>query len=183
MAIAEAFMNRQAAPAAVPVYRRVSVCRQRHRRAGVGPREKVKKVGALLGVLLGAAVLFAQRGDRPERIVSVIPATTEMIFAMGAGDRLAGVGNFDRFPPEQVSKLPRVGGLLDPDTERILALKPDLVIVYNTQTELKARLDRPNVPYFSYEHRALPDVMQTIRALGTRLGVPANAERLASGME
>ena len=137
----------------------------------------------LLTVALLALALHAQAQEAgARRVVSVIPATTEMIFAMGAGDRLVGVGNFDRFPPE-TSKLPRVGGLLDPDTERILALKPDLVIVYNTQVELKARLDRAGVPFFSYEHRALPDVMQTIRALGVRLGVQADAERLASGME
>jgi iron complex transport system substrate-binding protein len=133
--------------------------------------------------LLASALAAVAQENAPRRVVSVIPATTEMIFAMGAGDRLVGVGNFDRFPPAEISKLPRVGGLLDPDTERILALKPDLVIVYNTQAELKARLDRAKVPYFSYEHRALPDVMQTIRALGARLGAPANAERLASDME
>ena len=141
------------------------------------------RLSRILVFLLAALALHAHAQDAaPRRVVSVIPATTEMIFAMGAADRLVGVGNFDRFPSE-TSKLPRVGGLLDPDTERILALKPDLVIVYNTQAELKGRLDRANVPYFSYEHRALPDVMQTIRALGTRLGVASNAERLASDME
>jgi cobalamin transport system substrate-binding protein len=138
---------------------------------------------ALALILTLTLVAAHSQTPQPRRVVSVIPATTEMIFAMGAGDQLVGVGNFDRFPPAEISKLPRVGGLLDPDTERILALKPDLVLVYSTQAELKARLDRASVPYFSYEHRALPDVMQTIRALGGRLGVPANAERLASDME
>ena len=80
-----------------------------------------------------------------QRIVSLIPAITEMIFAIGAGDRLVGVSDFDRYPPE-VARLPRVGALLDPDIERILALKPDLVIVYNTQVELKQRLDRAGIP-------------------------------------
>ena len=80
---------------------------------------------------------------------------------MGAGDRVVGVGNYDRFPPE-VETRPRVGGLIDPDTEQILALRPDLVIVYNTQVELKQRLDRAGLPYLSYEHRALPDIMATI---------------------
>jgi iron complex transport system substrate-binding protein len=118
----------------------------------------------------------------PRRIVSLIPATTEMLFAMGAADRLVGAGNYDRFPPE-VDKLPRVGGLLDPDTERILALRPDLVIVYATQTDLRARLDRASVPYYSYEHRAMPDIMQTVRALGARIGAAEAAERVAGGME
>lgn len=144
---------------------------------------KTRLTGFLVA-LFTVVALHAQAPDSaPRRVVSVIPATTEMIFAMNAGDRLVGVGNFDHFPPEETNKRPRVGGLLDPDTERILALKPDLVILYNTQGELKARLDRASVPYFSYEHRALPDVMQTIRALGGRLGVSADAERLASDME
>ena len=119
---------------------------------------------------------------RPSRIVSLIPATTEMLFAMGAGDRLVGVGTYDRFPAE-VARLPRVGGLIDPDTERILALRPDLVIVYNTQVELKQRLDRARLPYFSYEHRALPDIMTTVRVLGERVGARERAHAVADGMD
>jgi iron complex transport system substrate-binding protein len=147
---------------------------------------------ALASFLLAAAGLAGHgtSGQRqaapasvsPRRIISVIPATTEMLFAIGAGDRMVAAGTFDRFPPE-VDKLPRVGGLLDPDTERILALRPDLVIVYNTQSELKARLDRAGVPYFSYEHRAMPDIMATVRALGARVGAAPPADRLASEME
>lgn len=118
----------------------------------------------------------------PSRIVSLIPATTEMLFAIGAGDRLAAIGSYDRFPPEAM-RLPRVGGLIDPDTERIVALRPDLVIVYNTQLELKEQLDRAAIPYYSYEHRALRDITQTIRAIGARIGAGARADALASEME
>ena len=73
---------------------------------------------------------------------------------MGAGDRVVGVSNYDRFPPE-VDRLPRVGGLLDPNVERVLSLKPDLVIVYDTQTELKQQLERAGIPIFGYAHRGL----------------------------
>jgi ABC-type Fe3+-hydroxamate transport system substrate-binding protein len=131
---------------------------------------------ALALCLLGAA------DSMPRRIVSVIPATTEMIFAMGAGSRLVAVGTFDKFPPEAM-KLPKVGALLNPDTERILSLRPDLVIVYATQTELKRSLDRASIPYYSYQHRAMPDIMATIRSLGARIGFAAQAEALASSME
>jgi iron complex transport system substrate-binding protein len=105
-----------------------------------------------------------------------------MLFAMGAGDRLVGVGNFDQFPPE-ATRLPRVGGLVDPDTERILALRPDLVVIYNTQQELKQRLERAGIPYYSYEHRALPDIMSTIRSIGERVGASAQADQVATDME
>jgi len=125
-----------------------------------------------------SAVLHADA----RRIISIIPATTEMLFAMGAGDRVAAIGSYDHFPPE-VDKLPRVGALLDPDIERIIALRPDLVIVYGTQTELRQQLDRARIPYFPYTHRGLPDIADTIRALGARVGVAAQADALADRME
>jgi iron complex transport system substrate-binding protein len=136
-------------------------------------------LAALASIWTGAGTAQERR---PARIVSVIPATTEMLFAIGAGDRLVGAGSYDRFPPE-VDKLPRVGGLIDPDTERILALRPDLVIVYNSQVELKARLDRAGVPYFNYEHRAMPDIMDTIRAIGARIGAAGQAAKVADDMQ
>jgi iron complex transport system substrate-binding protein len=114
--------------------------------------------------------------------VSIIPAVTEMIFAMGDGARLVGVSSFDRFPPE-VSRIARVGALLDPDVERILSLKPDLVVVYSTQTELKQRLDRASIPYYSYAHRTLADITMTIRSIGARIGSGPRADRLAADIE
>lgn len=118
----------------------------------------------------------------PRRIISLIPATTEMLFDMGVSDRIVGVGTFDRFPPE-VSRFPRVGGLLDPNVERILSLKPDLVIVYETQNDLIAQLTRAGVPMFRYRHQGLPDIVQTIRSLGTRIGATREADAAASRIE
>ena len=69
------------------------------------------------------------------------PAVTEMLFAIGAGPQVVAVSSYDEFPPE-VKSLPRVGALLDPDVERILALRPDLVISYGSQTDLQAQLER-----------------------------------------
>jgi iron complex transport system substrate-binding protein len=143
-----------------------------------------KRMSKRLG--LAAIVLcfiFGAAADSiPRRVISVIPATTEMIFAMGAGSRVVAVGSFDKFPPEAIW-LPKVGALLNPDTERILSLHPDLVIVYGTQTELKRSLDRASIPYYAYQHRAMPDIMATIRSLGIRIGFAAQAEALASSME
>ena len=118
----------------------------------------------------------------PQRIVSLIPATTEMLFAMGAGSRVVGIGNYEHFPPE-VEKLPRVGGLIDPNTERLLALKPDLVIVYDTQAELKTQLQRAGIAFFNYSHRGLPDITETMRALGVRIGAREGAEAAAARIE
>ena len=111
---------------------------------------------------------LAQDGT-PRRIISFIPAVTEMLFALGAGDRVVAVGSFDKYPPE-VEKLPRVGALLDPDLERILSLRPDLVVVYGSQTDLRTQLERAKVPIYVYSHAGLADVTTTILELGARVG-------------
>ena len=143
---------------------------------------KRSKGGLRTAVVLVATAATLTEAAEPKRIVSLIPAVTEMIFALGEGRRLVGVSSYDRFPPE-VARVPHVGGLLDPNVETLLALKPDLVIVYNTQAELKQRLQRVGVPFYNYEHRALADVMSTLRAVGSRIGAPTRADMLAVDME
>jgi iron complex transport system substrate-binding protein len=124
----------------------------------------------------------ARASARPTRIISLVPAVTEMIFAMGDGARVVAVSDYDRFPAA-VSRLPKVGGLLDPNVERILALRPDLIVLYATQKELVQRLERGGIPYFSYEHRGLPDIMTTVRAIGARIGSTSRADAVASEMD
>jgi cobalamin transport system substrate-binding protein len=119
---------------------------------------------------------------QPRRIISIIPAVTEMLFAIGAGDRVVGVSSYDNYPPEVTSR-ERVGALIDPNIERILTLRPDLVIVYGTQQELIARLDRAGVPRFDYQHAGLADITVTLRRLGERIGLAQDADRVASRIE
>lgn len=135
---------------------------------------------ALLVIALGTVAIAQPAPAR--RIVSLVPAVTEMLFAIGAGDDVAGVSSFDTYPPE-VRTRPKVGALIDPDFERILSLKPDLVIVYGSQIDLIARLTRAGVPMFRYEHAGLADITATIRALGKRLDRVARSETLARTIE
>ena len=137
---------------------------------------------ATLVLIIAAAGASTGAADEPQRIISLVPATTEMLFVMGAGRRIAGVSNYDRFPPD-VARLPKVGGLLDPDVERLLSLKPDLVIVYDTQTDLKRQLERARIPMFGYVHRGLPDITETMRNLGARIGMKAAADAAAERIE
>jgi iron complex transport system substrate-binding protein len=67
-------------------------------------------------------------GTAPQRIVSLTPALTETLFALGAGDRVVGVTQYCDFPPAAKLK-PKVGGYVNPSVEAVLALKPDLVVV------------------------------------------------------
>src|SRR3954470_14634828 len=125
---------------------------------------------------------IARFSDSPIRIVSLVPAVTEMLYAIGAGSRVIAVSSYDGFPP-QVKQLPSVGALLDPNVERILSLKPDLVIVYASQGDLKQQLTRAGIGIFDYRHGGLADVTSTLRALGERTGDAARASALAGSIE
>ena len=144
-------------------------------------------VGALLsGAGVVAAPRFGEAGAgaqaSPQRIVCLIPAVTEMLFAIDAGDQVVGVSSFDHYPPAAETRT-RVGALVDPDFERIISLRPDLVVVYSTQTDLIARLDRAHLPLFRYQHAGLADVTATMRTLGARIGRGREAEREATRIE
>jgi iron complex transport system substrate-binding protein len=105
-----------------------------------------------------------------------------MLFAIGAGPQVVAVSSFDRFPPE-VEKLQRVGALIDPDVERILSLRPDLVVIYGSQTNLREQLERAKISVYVYTHAALPDILTTIRAIGARVGHEKAAGDLAGAIE
>ena len=142
-------------------------------------------VWARPGLLLLTAVLTLQpqpAAQTRHRIISLVPAVTEMLFAMGAGAEVVGVSSYDNFPAEVASR-PKVGALVDPDFERILSLRPDLVVVYGSQDDLMSRLTRARIGIFQYRHAGLADITSTLRELGTRVGHRDDANRVAASIE
>jgi iron complex transport system substrate-binding protein len=105
-----------------------------------------------------------------------------MLFAMGAGPSVAAVSSYDHYPPE-VERLPRVGALVDPDVERILSLRPDLVIAYSSQTDFLAQLGRASIPVYVYRHGSLADITAGMRDLGIRVGLAEQARAAASAID
>jgi cobalamin transport system substrate-binding protein len=137
----------------------------------------------LVAWLFGSVTAAPVRAPQSQkRIVSLVPAVTEMLFAIGAGGDVVGVSSYDRFPPEAMTR-PKVGALVDPDFERILSLRPDLVVVYGTQTDLIARLDRARIASLRYELSGLAEVTATIRQIGDRLGRAPEATALAARID
>jgi len=154
-------------------------------RAPHGERRRVACLALAVACLAACASPVPDRGDssRPvTRIVSLVPAATEMLFAMGAGLRVIAVSSFDHYPPD-VERLPRVGALLDPDMERIIGLRPDLVIVFEGQVELREKFGQARIDVFVYPRPTVSNILQTMRALGRRAGMPAEAQREASAIE
>ena len=137
---------------------------------------------ALAGGLQASGPAHPQvSGNEPApaaRIISLVPALTEMLFAIGAGPHVIAVSSYDSFPPE-VEALPRVGALLDPDVERILALRPGLVLTYGSQSGLEGQLARAGIRTFTYRHGGVAGIFQTLRDLGAATGHAADGDRKA----
>jgi iron complex transport system substrate-binding protein len=139
-------------------------------------------VAATAAAADSTAVAPSQRSPAGQRIVSLVPAVTEMLFVIGAGKQVIAVSSYDDFGPE-VAALPRVGALLDPDVERILALRPDLVITYGSQSDLETQLARAGIRTFSYRHAGIAGVMRALRELGAAVGYQREADRTVRGIQ
>jgi len=148
-------------------------------------RGRVRQLVWLATVL--AALACASTPDRavPEarRVVSLAPALTDLVFALGAGDRLVGRTRWDTYPPEALD-VPSVGDGLLPNVEAIAARSPDLVLLYATPAnagavgQLKALgVDTRELPFDRLE-----DVVTAARTLGPILGRAEQADSLAAAM-
>lgn len=112
-----------------------------------------------------------------ERIVSLIPATTEMLFALGAGDQVAGRTTWDDYPPE-ASMVPSVGDGIRPNLEAVLGREPDLVVMYHSAANGAAadRLRKLGVPVVQLAVDRLADVPRVLDLLGTLTGHEREAD-------
>ena len=138
-------------------------------------------IAALALVASGLSGPVRAQTPRPT-IVSLDPALTEMLFAIGAGPQVIGVSSYDDHPPE-VARLPRMGALLDPNTEHILAARPGLVLTYGSQKDLQTQLRRAGIGVFDYRHAGLAGIFTVMRELGKATGHADEAERVARDLE
>jgi iron complex transport system substrate-binding protein len=116
-----------------------------------------------------------------QRIVTLAPNLAELVFAAGAGKRLVGVSAYSDFPAA-VRILPQIGGFGKVDLERLLQLRPDLVIAWrsgNAPGDL-ARLEKLGIPLYVTEARRLDDIPRQIETIGRLAGTASQAEPVAA---
>ena len=134
-------------------------------------------------------IVFDQLGRRvslpgsPQRIVSLAPSITEVVFAIGQGHRLRGVTRYSDYPPE-ARRLPTVGSYVHLDLEKIVALRPDLCIATKDGNPkgVVERLEQLGIPVYAVDPRDSRSVMQTVEEIGDLLGAGEAARRLAADM-
>ena len=146
---------------------------------------------ALLAALLVAAAcgdrVYVETGkdakdavaaERPRRIISLSPSTTEVLYGVGAFDRVVAVTEYDEYPPE-VAQLPKVGGWSNTNLEQIATLKPDLVILTESQAPLiKDKLDSLGLRVVVVPSYTVADALASITQIGAATGQDAEAQKL-----
>lgn len=125
-------------------------------------------------MVIAAAILFLLQA---QRIVSTAPSVTEMLYALGLGDRVVGVTTFCHFPPEATKK-PKIGDYLHPNLEVIVSLRPDLVVVERTGVRQPERLPSLKLNVLEVDDGTVAGIYESIERIGAAAGVPERASAL-----
>lgn len=134
-------------------------------------------------VLTSANKGWAESPDAPppQRIISLSPGVTEILFAIGAGDRIVGVTDFCNYP-EEAKSLTKVGGLLNPSYETIITLQPDLIIHQPNKHKIKNFVEKLGIPNLPISMLSLPDIYSAIKTIGIATHKENAADRLIQSM-
>ncbi|MEE8448161.1 MAG: cobalamin-binding protein [Thermodesulfobacteriota bacterium] len=120
----------------------------------------------------------------PQRIVSLAPSITENLFALGLGDRIVGVTVYCDYPPQAKEK-EKVGGGINPSLEKIVSLKPDLVLGLEGASSLGAMssLKKLGLAVYLFDSRGFAGILKTIEELGRLTGSERKADELLKEVE
>ena len=117
----------------------------------------------------------------PERIVSTAPSITELLYALGLGDRVVGVTRFCRYPPEAQQK-PKIGDYTSPNLEAIAALRPDLVIIQTNPVQLADRLAKLKLHVLEIDQENIAAIYKSIHDVGAATGTEHAATQLSDSI-
>lgn len=124
-----------------------------------------------ISLLFWAAVALAAA---PQRIVSTSPSVTEILYALGLGDRVVGVTTYCHYPPEAAKK-PKIGDYLNPNLEAIMALRPDLVIAEASGVHRVSILSSLKIKTLEIDDGTVNGIYESVRRIGVAAGVPDRA--------
>lgn len=121
--------------------------------------------------------------SEPKRIIAMLPSHTETLFAIGAGDKLVAVDKYSNYPKDATDKLAKVGSAFQPDLEKILALKPDLILADESKSsKLVSKLEAAGLTVYGGTGQTYNEVFEKIAVLGKITNREANATRLITKM-
>ncbi len=120
--------------------------------------------------------------EPPEKIISFMPSNTEILFHLEVGDRVIGVDDYSNYP-EEVDELPSVGDAFETNYEKIVDLDPDVVVIPETNIQMRQQLDEYGIESVVTSGESLSDVYSDMELLGEMCGVEERAREKAEELE
>ena len=119
----------------------------------------------------------------PMRVISLAPSNTEMLFALGVGNRIVGVTEYCNYPPE-ANSINKVAGFNTVNLEKVAQVRPELILaIRGNDIESLRSLRQLGIPVFSFDIQNLDQVSSSLRRLGALLGVENRANTIADSLE
>src|SRR5262249_35739610 len=117
----------------------------------------------------------------PERIVCLTEETVETLYLLGQQDRIVGISGYVVRPPQARKAKPRVSAFTSADTEKIVALEPDLVLAFSDlQADIVAGLIKRGIAVHTFNQRSVAEILEMIRLLGAMVGASDRADALVA---
>jgi len=147
----------------------------------IGKQQIISLLACIISIFVMANSVFAKS---PERIVSLAPSTTEILFAAGLGEKIVGVTNFCDYPEEAKHK-PKIGGMSNPSLEKVVSLRPDIVVMTTdgNPREFELKLHTLKIKTFVFKSLTIAELPDGIREMGTALDEREKFNALASEIE
>lgn len=132
----------------------------------------------VLGPLSQPHLAYSESTDPCDRIVSLAPSITELLFALDLGNKIVGDTKYCRYP-EAAQKITKIGGFLDPNYEVIASLKPTLILTLAEQEDSKQYLQRLGLNTVRIDHRSVAGILDSISKVGALCKIESKSSKLA----
>lgn len=116
------------------------------------------------------------------RIVSLAPNITEILFSLDLGGKIVGVSEFSNYPPA-AQQIPKVGALLNPNFEAIIAQKPDLIIMPREMADYKSRFESLGIQTLIIKHDSIDEILDAINEIGNKCGKSEQAQKIVEDLK
>lgn len=136
----------------------------------------------ILLLLMQYGIFCRAAYSAPNRIVSLAPSMTEIVFALGSGDKLVGVTRYCDYP-EAAKTITKVGGLYDPSFEAIIGLKPDLVILQMNVSDISSKLEQVGIKSLRLKQETTDDILKSIETIADKLDKKELGAKLAAELK
>jgi iron complex transport system substrate-binding protein len=117
-----------------------------------------------------------------DRIIALSPSINEIIYALNSGDKIVGNTDFCNYPKDAKNKT-KVGGFFSPNLEKIIALKPDMVIMQNSSLKLSKKLKRLGIKTTIIKNRTIDDIKNSIKTIGNVLNKKDKADKIVQNID